>query len=94
MQFAWDPQKAALNLAKHDVSFEEATTVWDDLFNIEFFDDEHSADENRFIMIGESQHQRLLIISFTERDNRVRIISVRQLTPRERREYEHGHFER
>ncbi len=94
MQFAWDPQKAALNLAKHDVSFEEATTVWDDLFNIEFFDDEHSADENRFIMIGESQHQRLLIISFTERDNRVRIISARQLTPRERREYEHGHFER
>jgi len=93
MQFEWDPEKAALNLAKHGVSFEEAKTVWDDYFNIEFFDDGHSDEENRFLMIGESNVQRLLIISSTERDNRVRIISARELTPKERREYEHGHFE-
>jgi Uncharacterized protein conserved in bacteria len=93
MLFDWDPEKAAANLKRHDVSFDEASTVWNDYFNIELFDHDHSVEENRFLMIGESAEQRLLIISFTERGNRVRIISARELTPKERREYEHGHFE-
>lgn len=93
MRFEWDPEKAAANLSKHEVSFEEASTVWDDYFNIELFDHGHSVDENRFLMIGESSEKRLLIISFTERENRVRIISARELTRKERRDYEHGHFE-
>jgi len=91
MLFDWDPEKAAANLKRHDVSFDEASTVWNDYFNIELFDHDHSVEENRFLMIGESAEQRLLIISFTERGNRVRIISARELTPKERREYEHGH---
>jgi len=94
MDFDWDPEKAKLNLKNHDgVSFDEATTVWEDLFNIELFDADHSIDENRFLMIGESSQHRLLLISFTERDDKVRIISARELTPKERRDYEHGNFE-
>ncbi|MBK9215880.1 MAG: BrnT family toxin [Chloracidobacterium sp.] len=93
MQFEWDQEKAALNLRKHGVGFDEAKTVWDDLFHIDLFDHLHSVDENRFLMVGESSSGRLLIISYTERENRVRIISVRELTPRERRDYEHGYFE-
>jgi Uncharacterized protein conserved in bacteria len=93
MQFEWDTEKAIANLSKHGVGFDEAATVWDDYFNIEFFDRDHSDDEKRFLMIGESNEHRFLIISFTERDNKVRIISARELTPKERREYEHGHFE-
>lgn len=93
MQFEWDPQKAESNLAKHGVGFDEAKTVWDDYFNIEFFDREHSQEESRYLMVGESKAQRLLIISFTERGDMVRIISARELTQKERREYEHGYFE-
>ena len=93
MRFEWDEEKAVLNLKKHGVGFSEASTVWEDHFNIEFFDHEHSADENRFLMVGESSDERLLIISFTERENKIRIISARELTSAERRAYEHGHFE-
>jgi len=93
MRFEWDEGKAVLNLKKHAVSFSEASTVWEDHFNIEFFDHEHSAEENRFLMVGESSDSRLLIISFTERENKIRIISARELTPAERRAYEHGYFE-
>ena len=93
MQFEWDEEKAAINLKKHGISFNEAQTVWDDYFYIDLFDDEHSIEENRFIIIGESMNKRLLIVSYTERENRVRIISARELTPKERREYEQGQFE-
>lgn len=94
MDFDWDPEKAELNPKNHDgVTFEEAKTVWDDLFNIELFDHDHSDEEKRFLIVGESSQQRLLIVSFTERDQKVRIISARELTPKERRDYEHGHFE-
>lgn len=93
MQFEWDREKAEVNLKKHGISFEEASSVWRDYFNIELFDHEHSVQENRFLMVGESNLNRLLIISFTERENKIRIISARELTPTERREYEHGHFE-
>ena len=93
MQFEWDDEKAALNLKKHDVSFNEATTVWNDSLYIELIDHKHTLDEKRFYMIGKSEQNRLIVISFTERENKVRIISARLLTPRERREYEHGSYE-
>lgn len=59
---------------------------------IDLFDDEHSEGERRFLMVGESEQNRLLIVSYTERENSVRIISARELTPKEKREYEHGRF--
>lgn len=93
MQFEWDKEKAAANLKKHGVSFEEASTVWQDFFYIDLYDEEHSRKENRFLFIGESEQNRLLIISYTERENKVRIISARELTSKEKREYEHGNFE-
>jgi uncharacterized DUF497 family protein len=93
MRFEWDDVKATVNLKKHGVSFEEAETVWQDFFNIDLFDDEHSEGERRFLMVGESEQNRLLIVSYTERENIVRIISARELTSKEKREYEHGRFE-
>ena len=93
MEFEWDDDKAENNLRKHGVSFEEASTVWNDYFNIELIDHKHSVNERRFFMIGESEKHRCLVISFTDREKKVRIISARELTPRERREYEYGDYE-
>lgn len=93
MQFEWDEAKAESNFKKHGVNFEEAETVWRDYFYIDLFDDEHSVEENRFLMIGESEGKRLLIVSYTERKSRVRIISARELTAKERKDYESGRFE-
>ncbi|CAN5331178.1 BrnT family toxin [soil metagenome] len=93
MNFEWDEEKAESNLKKHGVSFEEASTVWDDYFYVDIFDEEHSIEENRFLIVGESAQNRLLIVSYAERQNSVRIISVREVTPKERRDYEQGHFE-
>ena len=81
------------NLRKHGVDFNEATTVFDDLFNVDFYDPRNSAEEHRFLIIGESDRQRLLIVSYIERDDKIRIISARELTAQERRNYEHGKFE-
>jgi len=88
MNFGWDPGKAKRNRAKHGVSFEEATTVFDDPLYIDFFDSEHSDQESRFIRIGTSRSQRVLLVSYSERDSRTRIISARQATKRERQQYE------
>ena len=63
MRFEWDEAKAVGNLKKHDVSFVEAETVWNDYFYIDLFDDEHSVEENQFLIIGESIQKRLLIVS-------------------------------
>jgi len=92
VEYEWDEEKAALNLKKHDVDFDEAATVFDDLFYIDFYDPKHSAEEHRFLMIGESNRQRLLIVSYIERDDKIRIISARELTPKEGRNYEQGKF--
>jgi len=93
MQFEWDKEKAGINFQKHGVSFEEASTVWDDYFVVDLYDDDHSIEENRFLIAGESVQNRLLIVSYTEKHGKIRIISARELTPKERREYEHGRFE-
>jgi len=93
VEFEWDKEKADSNLEKHGVDFDEASTVFDDLFNIDFYDPKHSVEEHRFLVVGESNLERLLIVSYTERDDRIRIISARELTPKERRNYEHGKCE-
>jgi uncharacterized DUF497 family protein len=90
MQCDWDPLKAAANLAKHGISFDEASTVFDDPLYIDFYDPDHSDAEHRYLVMGQSQQGRLLIVSYTERDETARIISARAVTPAERRTYEEG----
>ena len=88
MDFEWDPRKAEINLRKHDVSFTEAGTVFGDDLAITVPDPDHSNDEDRYITIGWSKRRRLLMVSHTDRGNRIRIISARELTNAERKEYE------
>ena len=88
MEFEWDGAKAAANLAKHDVAFEEAKTVFDDPLYVDFYDPDHSQDEHRYIIIGQSNQGRILIVSYTERDDAIRLISARELTRGERKNYE------
>jgi uncharacterized DUF497 family protein len=88
LQFEWDPKKAKSNLAKHGVSFEEAVTVFSDPLARIFDDDEHSEDELREIIIGNSAQKDLLLVSFTAFEDRVRILSARKATRTERKDYE------
>ena len=90
MEFEWDPNKAANNLAKHGVSFHEASAVFGDSLSFTFDDPDHSDDEDRYITIGESTDGSLLILSHTDREQRIRLISARETTRRERRIYENG----
>ena len=90
MEFEWDEEKAAANLAEHEVSFNEAKTVFDDPLYVDFYDPDHSYDEHRYLIVGESQQRRLLIVSYTERGDAVRLISAREVTSAERKAYEEG----
>ena len=90
MQFEWDSEKAATNLSKHGVPFDEAETVFHDPLFVDFYDPDHSFDEHRYIIIGESREKRLLIVSYTERDDVMRLISAREVTRSEREIYEEG----
>jgi uncharacterized DUF497 family protein len=90
MEFEWDPIKATSNLAKHNISFHEASTVFGDPLALTFPDPDCSYDEARYITIGESIQRQLLIISHTDMGQRIRIISARNVTRRERRIYENG----
>ena len=82
MVFEWDEGKADKNLIKHGISFDEAKTVFDD--------PDHSENEDRYLIVGESNTDRLLIISYTERGNAIRLISARETTKTERETYEEG----
>jgi uncharacterized protein len=86
--FEWDDKKARTNFIKHGVSFEEAVTVFLDPLSITVSDPEHSEEEYRFIDVGLSDKGRLLLIAYTERSSRIRIISSRQALPSERKIYE------
>ena len=86
-QFDWDTNKAAKNWRKHNVTFEEAATVFDDPLFITVIDDEHSEDEERYITMGLSKHKRLLIVAHTDRAGKIRIISTRQATRKEMKFY-------
>jgi len=88
VEFEWDIAKALRNLEKHGVSFEEATDVFDDDFSLSAPDPDHSDDESRYLIFGLSKQQNHLVVSFTDRSDRIRIISVRPMTPRETRAYE------
>ncbi len=86
--FEWDIAKAAANVAKHSVTFEDAATVFADPLAAIFDDEEHSINEVREIIIGHSVADQLLLVSFTERSGTIRIISARPATKREREAYE------
>lgn len=90
MKFEWDENKAVSNLSKHGVSFEEAKTVFDDPLYVDFYDPDHSEDEERYLIVGESNQRRLLIVSYTERVGSIRLISARLVTRTEREAYEEG----
>ena len=90
MDFEWDPKKAEANERSHNVSFSEASTVFGDRLAVTFSDPDHSFDEYRFLTFGVSRTGRLLVVSHVEREGRVRIISARRATRRERRIYEDG----
>ncbi len=86
--FKWSKYKAESNLSKHNVGFDEAATAFDDPLFVVFADPDHSAGENRFILMGESSERRLLVVSYTERGHDVRLISARRATRKERIAYE------
>jgi uncharacterized protein len=88
--FEWDPNKAAANLTKHGVSFEDAATVFADPLAITFPDPDHSAEELREITIGHTMKQELVFVSHRECEGGIRIISVRRATRSEQKQYEEG----
>ena len=88
MQFEWDEEKAETNLAKHKITFEEAKSIFGDPFTITIDDPDHSDEEQRFIDIGKSANKKLMVVVYTERWNKTRIISCRKATPFERKKYE------
>lgn len=90
--FEWDEVKGRANLKKHKVSFEEGKTIFNDPFLFTFPDNMHSASEERYVNIGLSAKGRVLILTHTERQGKIRIISCRKATPFERSFYEEGSF--
>ncbi len=90
MEFEWDEEKAATNIKNHGVSFEEVKSVFDDPLYVDFYDPDHSLDEDRFVIVGMSRQGRLLVVSYTERNEATRLISARVATRREREVYEGG----
>lgn len=88
VRFEWDINKAVVNETKHNVSFAEAATVFRDPIAVIFDDEAHSNEERREFIIGHSAGGHLLLVCFSERDDAIRIISARQVTRRERRDYE------
>jgi uncharacterized DUF497 family protein len=92
IKFEWDPPKAAANLRNHQISFDEAKSVFYDEFAVQFFDEEHSSEEDRFLMLGMSSGAKLLIVCHCEREHGevIRIISARKATKRERAFYKGG----
>lgn len=86
--FEWNELKEMVNVKKHGISFWEASTVWSDSWSIEVFDPDHSEDEERWLRLGYSSKQRLLVAVFCERhEGKIRIISARKASPQEKRQY-------
>ena len=90
MEFGWDEQKAARDLAKHGVTFQEAATVFGDPLALTVSDPDHSNEEDRFLTFGHSSEGVLLVVSHTDRDAITRIISAREATRKERKYYGEG----
>ena len=90
MQFEWNPEKAAANVKRHRVDFDEAAGVLEDPLSTTFPDETHSEQEMRLLTIGASHRGRILVVAHTERNDTIRIISARRATRREREFYEQG----
>lgn len=88
MEFEWDPEKEKVNHDKHGVNFTEAVTAFGDALELTIADPDHSEAEFRFISIGMSSASRLLVVAYTERGERIRIITARLASARERKQYE------
>ena len=92
MDFEWDDAKAESNAEKHGVSFAEAMTIFADTLSVTGYDPRHSDEEDRFLTMGMSVDGRLLLVSHTDRADAVRIISAREASRHERKDYEDGNF--
>lgn len=92
IRFEWDEEKAAINRRKHDVGFNEAQTVFTDDFSILKADIEHSDNEERWLIMGTSHKNRVIIVSFTEREDVIRLISARKAMRNERKQYENDYI--
>ena len=90
MEFEWELEKAERNLRRHGVAFTEAMSAFGDPLEVTISDAIHSEGEFRFMSLGTSEAGRLLVVAYTERQGRIRIISTREATPKERRDYESG----
>ena len=90
LQFEWDSKKAESNKRKHGITFEEASTIFGDPLSITVHDPAHSIGEDRFITIGTSVNNKLIVVVHTDRNDIIRIISARKATRNERRQYEQG----
>jgi len=88
LEFDWNNEKAKINFQKHNISFEETMTVWDDEYAAFLHDPEHSKIEDRYLLIGYSSKNSLLFVSFTERNEKIRLISSRKATKSERKRHE------
>jgi len=86
--FEWDSRKARSNKKKHGITFEEASTVFADILSITIDDPVHSVDEDRFVTVGTSVKERLIVVVHTEHNDLIRIISARKATRHERKQYE------
>jgi uncharacterized protein len=86
--FEWDPNKARQNLEIHGISFDEASTAFGDILSLVIYDPLHSEEEHRFVLIGNSYKDRLLVVVHTDRGDYIRLISARKATKKERKQYE------
>jgi len=90
LRFEWDSKKAQSNRRRHGITFEEASTIFGDPLSITIHDPAHSIGEDRFITIGTSVNDKLIVVVHTDRNDIIRIISARKATKNERRQYEQG----
>jgi uncharacterized DUF497 family protein len=90
LQFEWNDKKARLNKRKHKLTFEEASTIFGDPLSVTIPDTVHSVSEDRFITIGTSINNKLIVVVYTDHDDIIRIISARGATANEKRQYENG----
>ena len=90
VEFEWDPDKEQSNIEKHGVDFTEAATVFGDPLELTIADPDHSVGESRFLSMGHSLLNRIVVVSYAEREECIRIISARVASPKERRQYESG----
>ena len=88
LEFEWDTKKANKNLLIHSISFDEASTAFGDTLSVTINDPLHSDEEDRFVLIGTSHKNRVLVVVHTEREDKIRIISARKATKNERKQYE------